>query len=397
LSDIPLRKADIDGRRSQASGSLPGNEQVMTIVCTRCIMDTTDPEIVFDAGGVCNHCHRYETVARQRMIPPAQRKERLDQLVTEIKWAGRRRPYDCIIGVSGGVDSTYVAWVVKNLGLRPLAVHLDNGWNSELAVANIEKTLKTLGIDLYTHVIDWEEFRDLQTSFLKASTPDGEVPTDHAIFALLYKIAAKQGLKHIIIGTNVVSEAILPEKWGYGYFDWSYVKDVHRRFGSTRLSTYPHFSLLDLFYYVFLRRIRMVSILNFIDYNKQQAMGILQKQLGWVYYGGKHYESIYTRFYQAYLLPRKFDIDKRKAHYSNLILSGQMSRPEALEAMKAPVYPKELLQEDRQYAIKKLNLDEKSFAAIMALPKRTFLDYKNNHDVFAFAKRLVNSSRRLIG
>jgi N-acetyl sugar amidotransferase len=360
-------------------------------------MDTTDPDIVFDAAGVCSHCHRYETVARQRMISPEQRKGRLDQLVAEIKRTGLGKPYDCVIGVSGGVDSTYVAWVVKDIGLRPLAVHLDNGWNSELAVANIEKTLNTLGIDLYTHVIDWEEFRDLQISFLKASTPDGEVPTDHAIFALLYQAAAKHGLKHIITGTNVISEAILPEKWGYGYFDWSYVKDVHRRFGTARLSTYPHFSLVNLFYYVFLRRIRMVSILNFIDYNKKQAMSILQKQLGWVYYGGKHYESIYTRFYQAYLLPRKFDIDKRKAHYSNLILSGQMSRSEALEAMKEPVYPKDLLEEDREYAIKKLDLDEKSFEDIMALPKKTFLDYKNNRDVFTVAKRLVNSSRRLIG
>jgi N-acetyl sugar amidotransferase len=360
-------------------------------------MDTTDPDIVFDAAGVCSHCHRYETVARQRIIPPEQRKGRLDQLVTEIKRTGQNKPYDCVIGVSGGVDSTYVAWVVKHLGLRPLAVHLDNGWNSELAVANIEKTLNRLGIDLFTHVIDWEEFRDLQISFLKASTPDGEVPTDHAIFALLYKLAAKHGLKHIITGTNVISEAILPEKWGYGYFDWSYVKDIHRRFGTARLSTYPHFSLIDLFYYVFLRRIRMVSILNFIDYNKKQAMSVLQKELGWVYYGGKHYESIYTRFYQAYLLPRKFNIDKRKAHYSNLILSGQMSRLEALEAMKEPVYPNDLLEEDREYAIKKLNLDEKSFEDIMALQKKTFLDYKNNWEVFTLAKRLVNSSRRLIG
>lgn len=360
-------------------------------------MDTTDPDISFDAAGVCNHCHRYEEVARQRIIPPAQRRERLAQLVAEVKRAGEGKPYDCVIGVSGGVDSTYVAWVVKDLGLRPLAVHLDNGWNSELAVANIEKTLNKLGIDLYTHVIDWEEFQNLQISFLKASTPDGEVPTDHAIFALLYRIAAKHGLKHVITGTNVISEAILPEKWGYGYFDWSYVKDVHRRFGSARLSTYPHFSLLDLFYYVFLRRIRMVSVLNFIDYNKNQAMNILQNELGWVYYGGKHYESIYTRFYQAYLLPRKFDIDKRKAHYSNLVLSGQMTRPDAVEAMKAPVYPADLLEEDRQYVIKKLNLDAQQFEAIMTLPRKTFLDYKNNRDVFAFAKRLVNSSRRLIG
>jgi N-acetyl sugar amidotransferase len=366
-------------------------------VCTRCIMDTTDPDIVFDADGVCNHCHRYEAVASQRLVPPELRKNRLDSLVTEIKNAGVGKPYDCVIGVSGGVDSTYVAWVVKDLGLRPLAVHLDNGWNSELAVSNIEKTLKTLGIDLYTHVIDWEEFRDLQVSFLRASTPDGEVPTDHAIFALLYQLAAKHGLKHIITGTNVISEAILPEKWGYGYFDWSYVKDVHRRFGTSRLSTYPHFSLINLFYYVFLRSIRMVSILNFIDYNKKEAMDVLQKQLGWVYYGGKHYESIYTRFYQAYVLPRKFNIDKRKAHYSNLVLSGQMSRPEALEAMREPVYPEKLLEEDREYAIKKLGLDESSFGEIMAAPNKTFLDYRNNHDVFTLAKRLVNSSRRLIG
>ena len=360
-------------------------------------MDTTDPDIVFDAAGVCNHCHRYEMVARQRQIPPDQRKDRLDQLIADIRRTGRSKPYDCVIGVSGGVDSTYVAYVVRQMGLRPLAVHLDNGWDSELAVANIEKTLNKLGIDLFTHVIDWEEFRDLQLSFLKASTPDGEVPTDHAIFALLYQVAAKHGLKHIITGTNVISEAILPEKWGYGYFDWSYVRDVHRRFGTARLSTYPHFSLADLFYYVFLRRIRMVSILNFIDYSKKQAMDVLEKELGWVYYGGKHYESIYTRFYQAYVLPRKFDIDKRRAHYSNLILSGQMGRPEALEAMKEEVYPKDLLNQDREYAVKKLNLDEKSFENIMASPKKTFLDYKNNRDVFTFAKGLVNSSRRLIG
>jgi N-acetyl sugar amidotransferase len=370
---------------------------VITRTCTRCIMDRTDPDIVFDEEGVCNHCRRFEIVAEQRIIPPERRQDRLAQLVAEIKRTGRGKPYDCVIGVSGGVDSTYVAWVVKDLGLRPLAVHLDNGWNSELAVANIEKTLNSLGIDLYTHVIDWEEFRDLQISFLKASTPDGEVPTDHAILALLYKVAAKHGLKHIITGMNVITEAILPEKWGYGYFDWSYVKDVHRRFGTARLSTYPHFSLIDLFYYVFLRRIRMVSILNFIDYRKAAAMNILQKELGWVYYGGKHYESIYTRFYQAYLLPRKFNIDKRKAHYSNLILSGQMSRLEALEAMKEPAYPKDLLKQDREYAIKKLNLDEKSFEDIMALPTKTFLDYKNHRDVFTLAKRMLNSSRRLIG
>lgn len=366
-------------------------------ICTRCIMDTTDPDIVFDAEGVCNHCRRYDALERQRLIPPAERDERLRALVEEIRAAGRGKPYDCVIGVSGGVDSTYVAWLVKDLGLRPLAVHLDNGWNSELAVANIEKTLKTLGIDLYTHVIDWEEFRDLQVAFLRASTPDGEVPTDHAIFALLYEQAARHGLRHVVTGTNVTTEGVLPEKWGYGYFDWRYVKDVHRRFGTRRLSTYPHFSLPRLAWYVFARRIRMVSILNYIDYDKADAMALLQDKLGWVYYGGKHYESIYTRFYQAYVLPRKFNIDKRKAHLSSLVLSGQITRDAALAAMAEPVYPEALLAEDREYSVKKLELDSAGFEALMAQPTRTFLDYRTSRKVFEWAKKVVNTGRKLIG
>jgi N-acetyl sugar amidotransferase len=365
--------------------------------CTRCIMDTTDPDITFDADGVCNHCHRYERVAAQRLIPLDERDVKLKALVAEIKAVGAGKPYDCVIGVSGGVDSTYVAYVVKQLGLRPLAIHLDNGWNSELAVANIQKTLETLDIDLHTHVIDWIEFRDLQLSFLRASTPDGEVPTDHAIFALLYEMAAKNGLKHVITGTNVVSEAILPEKWGYGYFDWTYIKDVHRRFGTSRLSTYPHFSLVKLAYYVFSRKIRLISILNYVDYDKKTAMEFLQNKLGWVYYGGKHYESIYTRFYQAYLLPRKFEIDKRKAHYSNLVLSGQMSRDEALIAMKEPVYPEKLLLEDRDYVSKKLGLKSGELDAIVASPNKIFADYKTSHKLFEAAKRMVNATRRYIG
>jgi N-acetyl sugar amidotransferase len=366
-------------------------------VCRRCIMDTTDPDIVFDEQGICSHCHRYETVARQRLIAPAERDRRRDELVREIKAAGQGKPYDCVIGVSGGVDSTYVAWLVRKLGLRPLAVHLDNGWNSELAVANIEKTLKTLGIDLYTHVIDWEEFRDLQVSFLKACTPDGEVPTDHAIFALLYEQAARHGLKHVITGTNVATEAILPEKWGYGYFDWRYVKDVHRRFGTSRLGTYPHFSLAKLGWNIFVRRIRMVSILNYVEYDKAEAMRVLENELGWTYYGGKHYESIYTRFYQAYVLPKKFDIDKRKAHYSNLICSGQMTREQALALMQEPVYPARLLEEDRTYAIKKLGLTPEGFDSIMAAPNKTFEDYATSRSLLQFAKGVVNTTRRYIG
>ena len=365
--------------------------------CTRCIMDTTDPDIVFDADGVCNHCHRYDRVAGQRLMPLDERKEKLQALVAEIKAAGQGKPYDCVIGVSGGVDSTYVAYIVKQLGLRPLAIHLDNGWNSELAVANIQKTLEKLGIDLHTHVIDWMEFRDLQLSFLKAATPDGEVPTDHAIFALLYEQAASHGLRHVITGTNVVSEAILPEKWGYGYFDWRYIRCVHKLFGKSTLKTYPHFSLLRLAYYVFLRKVRLVSILNFIDYEKKVAMDVLENELGWVYYGGKHYESIYTRFYQSYLLPQKFDIDKRKAHYSNLVLSGQMTRDQAIAAMAEPIYPDNLIKEDVDYVTKKLGLKPGEMDAIIASPNKTFEDYQTSHGTFETAKRVVNSTRRYIG
>jgi N-acetyl sugar amidotransferase len=360
-------------------------------------MDSTDPDIGFDAQGVCSHCHRYEQVTRQRLIPVAERPARLAELVADIQADGRGKPYDCIIGVSGGVDSTYVAWLVKDLGLRPLAVHLDNGWNSELAVANIEKTLKVLRIDLHTHVIDWDEFRDLQVAFLKAATPDGEVPTDHAIAALLYEQAARHGLRHVISGTNVATESVLPEKWGYGYFDWRYMRDVHRRFGTRRLGTYPHFSLAKLAYFIFLRRIRMVSLLNHVEYDKAQAMRLLQDELGWVYYGGKHYESIYTRFYQAYVLPRKFAIDKRKAHLSSLILSRQMTREEALAALQEPVYPERALLEDRDYSIKKLGLAAAEFERIMAGPNKTFDDYRTSRAYFAIAKRVLNSGRRLIG
>jgi N-acetyl sugar amidotransferase len=360
-------------------------------------MDTTDPDICFDAQGVCNHCSRYDELARRRVVPATEREASLNALVSEIKSIGRGKPYDCVIGVSGGVDSTYVAWLVKELGLRPLAVHLDNGWNSELAVSNIEKALKTLGIDLYTHVIDWEEFRDLQVSFLRASTPDAEVPTDHAIFALLYEMAAKNGLRHVLTGVNVTSEGVLPKKWGYGYFDWRYIKDVHRRFGTSKLSTYPHFSLFRLLQYRFAMRIQLVPLLNYIEYDKHEAIRLLQEKLGWVYYGGKHYESIYTRFFQAYVLPRKFNIDKRKAHNSSLVLSGQMSREQALASLEEPVYPENLLIEDRDYAVKKLGLTAGEFEEVMAAPCKTYLDYRTSDQLFELAKRMLRPKRGYLG
>ena len=353
-------------------------------------MDTTDPDIEFDMAGVCNHCYRYDAVAARRLIPSALRSARLQSLVEKIKRDGFGKPYDCVIGVSGGVDSTYVAYLTHKIGLRPLAIHFDNGWNSELAVTNIEKTLKKLSIDLYTYVVNWSEFRDLQLSFLRASTPDGEVPTDHAIAALLYQTALKFGLKYVLIGVNVVSEAVMPLKWGYGYSDFRYIKAVHRHFGREALKTYPHYSLPQLFSYMFLRNIKFIPILDYVEYQKDSAMQIIQNQLDWSYYGGKHYESIYTRFYQSFILPRKFNIDKRRAHYSNLVLSGQMDRGDALAMLKTPAYHEQGIVDDRSYVIKKLGLSENDFTTIMATPLKTFLDYPNNFYITEKAKSVIN-------
>jgi N-acetyl sugar amidotransferase len=343
-------------------------------------MDTSDPDIVFDEAGVCNHCYRYEDQLQRRVVPSADRPDRLKALVADIKAQGRGRDYDCVIGVSGGVDSTYVAWLTRQLGLRPLAVHFD-------------KTLDRLNIDLSTFVIDWEEFKDLQLSFLKASTPDGEVPTDHAIVALLYQAAAKHGLKHILLGTNVASEAIMPIKWGYGYSDFRYIKAVEERFGSKKLRSYPHYTLPKLADYMFLRKIRIVPILDYVDYRKEEAMKRIENDLGWTYYGGKHYESIYTRFYQAYVLPKKFGIDKRRAHNANLVLSGQMSRETALAGLQAPPAPEDLMREDMEYVCKKLGLSRVEFDALMALPARTFLDYPNSYTRLEQAKKVLRFLR----
>lgn len=375
---------------------MTGTTQTMTYQrCSRCIMDTVaDKNIAFDSEGVCHHCRRYEELVGSRVVPGEKGLQALRLLADRIKAAGRGKEYDCIVGVSGGVDSTYVAYLVKQYGLRPLAIHFDNGWNSELAVKNIERVLRKLDIDLHTYVVDWEEFRDLQLSFLKASTPDGEIPTDHAISALLWQEASKRGIKFIISGMNFSTESISVPDWAYGHSDWRYVKDVHRRFGSVKLRTYPHFSLPYLFYVNVIRGVRVVSILNYVDYHKEQAMEILHNQLGWEYYGGKHHESIYTRFFQGYVLPKKFGVDKRHGHLSDLINAGQITREQALLEIKQPTYPEDLQQQDLIYVSKKLGLTPERFEEIMRAPIRTFRDYKNSYGVVQFLRALVNSLRK---
>jgi N-acetyl sugar amidotransferase len=360
-------------------------------------MDTTDPDIQFDENGVCNHCREYDLRVKKKVFSGAEGKFRLEKIIRDIKKSGANKAYDCIIGVSGGVDSTYVAYKVKEFGLRPLAVHLDNGWDSEMAVKNIEQVLKKLEIDLYTHVIDWEEFKNLQLAFLKASTPDSEIPSDHAIFATMCQTAEKIGVKYILMGHNTRTETHLPSAWSQGHLDWKYIKSIHQQFGTTQLKTFPHLDFWTYFRYRATQN--WITILDYLDYVKQDAMALLQNELGWKYYGGKHYESIYTRFYQGYILPTKFGYDKRKCHLSSLICSGEITRAEALLQLNHPTYAPTLQEEDHEYVVKKLGLTDEEFENIMKLPQKSYWDYPGSFKFYKSPvyKGLVTLYRSLNG
>jgi N-acetyl sugar amidotransferase len=346
-------------------------------ICARCVMDSTDPDIRFDESGVCNYCTEWlERIRTETFVDNPVRN--IDALVRRIKEAGKGREFDCIIGVSGGVDSTYVAWLVKQHGLRPLAVHLDNGWNSELAVDNITVALDKLKIELYTHVIDWAEFRDLQMSFFKASVTNIEIPTDHGINAILQKMAARHGVRYIINGGNIRGEGIYPKSWGWYNLDLRHLRAIHRQFGSVRLRSFPQISLAGLSWNTFVRGIRTTPILNYVDYNRPKAEQLLRDDLGWRPYGGKHYESIFTRFFQGYILPRKFKVDKRRPHLATLVAGGDVSREHALAELQRDPYADADLESDREFCIKKLNFTRESFEQYMREPGRSHRDYPTN-------------------
>lgn len=345
-------------------------------VCVRCVMDTSDPDITFDEHGVCNHCRDYDLLVRQLVSSDDEREARLEAVLGRIQRSGRRREYDCVIGVSGGVDSSYVAYLLtREFGLRPLAVHMDNGWNSNLAVSNIERLVTALGIDLYTEVLNWPEFRDLQLAFLKASTPDSEIPTDHAITAVLMQQARSRGIRYIVGGSNIRTEAILPAAWSQGIRDWRYIESVHREFGTRPLASFPHFTPFD-FAWSRVRGQRWINILNYVDYRKSTALEILQKEVGYEPYATKHGESVYTRFFQNYILPVKFGYDKRRAHLSALICAGEITRDEALAQLAVPPASDDEIRRDKEFVAKKLGLSVAEFDAIMALPPKTMYDYR---------------------
>ena len=344
--------------------------------CAISVMDTiADPEITFDEKEICNYYYEYKRAETEKVFKGIEGKKKLEKFAEEIKSEGRNKPYDCIVGLSGGVDSTYVAWVAKELGLRPLAVHFDNGWNSELAVMNIENIVTKLGFDLFTYVINWEEFKDLQIAYLKASVVDIEAITDHAIFASLYKLAGEKNIKYILSGTNVQTENTLPKSWIFPKSDHINIKSIHKAFGKVPLKTFPFMDAKVKRYYMSVKDVTSVSVLNYVDYNKSKVKELIKKELGWRDYGGKHYESVWTRFYQGYILPTKFKIDKRKAHLSDLIFSKQITKQEALHQLQEPIYNVEQLQIDYEFVLKKLGFTKDEFDEIMKLPPRSHYEF----------------------
>lgn len=357
-------------------------------ICSRCVMDTTDKEIVFDENGICNHCKGYFEKIKTRVFKGEEGEKRIKEIIEIIKKQGQIKKYDCIIGFSGGTDSTYVIYLAKQLGLRALIVHLDNGWNSDIATKNIIRAIRKLSFELYTHVIDWEEFKDLQLSYLKAGVIDIEALTDQAIKATLFKAAIEKDIKYIITGTNLTTEGIMPRTWGHNKSDCLNIKDIHNKFGKIKLKTYPFYTLFDRINCQLFKKIQTIEILNYLDYDKNKAKQIIAQELDWKDYARKHGESRFTRFYQEYILPKKFGIDKRRAHLSALICAGQITREKALEELKKPLYNEEELRIEKEYVLKKFGLNEKEFEEIMNSPTKSHYDYKSSDKLFRFLKKI---------
>lgn len=362
--------------------------------CARCVMDTDEPGISFNAAGQCNYCTEGLERLQHGLLPLEDRDRALQALIRKVKEHGKDKPYDCVIGLSGGADSTTVAYVVSKLGLRPYAVHLDNGWNSPEAEHNIRMTAERLGIDVHTYVVDPQEFIDLQRSYLRASVGNLEAPTDHAISALLFKAAAKHGIKFILTGSNLVTESILSRGWGHFNQDLRNLKAIHRRFGTVPLRTLPVAGLIERTAYIYCLRIRWIPFLNYIDYDKEQYKKLLAAELDWRDYGGKHYESAWTKFFQAYILPTKFGVDKRKSHLSSMICSGKLEREAALAELARPLYKPDEFERDLGIVLEKLKLSREEFEEIMAQPPKNHTDYPSNAFVISTLGFLARRFRK---
>lgn len=348
--------------------------------CTRCVMDTTDSKITFDEKGVCDHCRNFDKNIAPYWKPNENRFDELEKIAEKIRKAGRHSEYDCILGLSGGADSSYLAYIAKEvMHLRPLAVVVDTGWNLNVAVENIEKIVKGLDIDMYTEVIYWKEMADLQLAFFKSGISSQDFPQDHAIFASLYNYAVKHNIKYVLTGSNSATEFIRPPvEWIY-MNDLRMAKDIHKKFGKRELKTYPTCGMLTYkLYYKFVKGMHRVYPLDYVVYNKQEAEELLHEKYGWTKYENKHYENVFTRFFEGYYLPHKFGFDTRKNVASNEILAGTLTREEALKRLEQIPYDEDQMQQDKEYIAKKLGISAEEFDDIIDSPKKTPADYKNS-------------------
>lgn len=349
--------------------------------CALSVMDTiADPNITFDEKGICNYYYEYLAAEKKHLLKGEEGKSRLENEFKKIKKAGKFAKYDCILGLSGGVDSTYLCLLAAEHGLNPLVVHFDNGWNSELAQHNIENTVKICGFDLYTYVVEWREFKEMQLAYLRASVVDIEVLTDHAFMSVLYEQARKWKIKYVLAGMNIVTEQVLPRYWIYNKADAVNIRDIVNTHGSVKIKnikTYPFLNYFTKKYCDEVLNMSIVTPLNWIDYNYDTVKKEIIEKLNWRDYGGKHYESVWTRFYQGFILPKKFHIDKRKAHLSNLIFSGQMTKDKAQEKLLGAIINPELGQSDFEFVLKKMSLTQKEFDDLLKQPRKEHLVYKS--------------------
>lgn len=348
--------------------------------CSNCVMDTTDSKIVFDENHRCDYCNNYYKDILPQWQPGKDRADELQEIATRIREEGKGKAYDCIIGLSGGTDSSYLAYLAKEkMGLRPLIYTVDTGWNLNVAIENIEKLVKTLNLDLYTEVVNWKEMRDLQLAFFKSQTVYQDFPQDHAIFAGLYNYAVKNKIKYVLTGANNATECVRPPvEWSY-INDITLMMDIHKKYGKVKLKTFPMCGMFKYrLYYAYIKGMKRVAPLDYIHYNKADAEKELKEKFGWEKYENKHYENVFTRFYEGYYMPEKFGFDKRKVYFSNLILTGQMTREEALQKLQEQPYDEKLIQEDKEYIAKKLGITVKDFDELIHGENKTYKDYRNS-------------------
>lgn len=361
-------------------------------ICKRCVMDTTDSKIRFDQEGVCDHCITFDTKVMPNWHTDEQGEKALMTIVDGIKAEGKGKDFDCIIGMSGGIDSSYLTYLAKEkMGLRPLVFHVDAGWNSQEAVNNIERIVDRLGLDLFTEVIDWEEMRDLQLAFFKAGVPHIDTPQDHAFFATMYNFAEKYNVRHILTGANYSTECVRnPIEWMYYQSDSVQLKDIHQKYGTRPLRNFPITSILrHKIYLRYWRKIQVVTPLNYLPYHKADAMRLLQEKYGWQPYPQKHFESRFTRFYEGFWLPTKFGYDVRRVQYSSLILTDQMTRAEAIERLKQPPLDPEIARQEFDYVATKIGITSEELRRYLEQPNRTYRDFKSQENVYKIGARVM--------